>query len=184
VRGATIARNYASALFELAEREDAVEAYGEGLDLVARLLEETPGFGPFLDTPAIEATEKKRVLREAFLGRVPTHVLNFFLLTLDKRRQGLLGEMAREYGALVDERLGRARVEVSVARELDAGEQDEIRSHLSRILGREALPRFRVKNELLGGIVFRSGDMIFDGSVRRRLERMRRKLLTTDLSTD
>jgi F-type H+-transporting ATPase subunit delta len=184
VRGDTIARNYASALFELAEREDAVEAYGEGLELVARLLDETPGFALFLDTPRIEASEKTRVLKEAFGDHVPAHVLNFVRLVVDKRRQGLLREMAREYGAFLDDRLGRARVEVSVSRELDTGEQEEIRSQLSRILGREALPRFRVKKELLGGIVFRSGDMIFDGSVRRRLERMRRQLLTTDLSTD
>lgn len=184
MRQATIARNYASALFQLGERESAMEAYGEGLRLVSILMDETPGLRLFLDTPRIPTEEKKRVLRGALEDRLPGHVLNFVLLTLDNRRQNLLREISGEYMALEDERMGRARVEVSVAREPDAGEMEEIRSQLSRILGREAIPRFQVKKELLGGIAFRSGDMIFDGSVRRRLERMRRQLLTTDLSTD
>jgi F-type H+-transporting ATPase subunit delta len=184
VREASIARNYASALFDLAERSDRTEAYGGGLALVAFLLEEAPRFQDFLDTPRIGPDEKKRVIREVFQDRIPLHVLNFILLAVDKRRQALLREMSAEYQALLDERMGRARVEVSVAREPGAEEREEIRSRLSHILGREALPDFHVEEGLLGGIVFRSGDTIFDGSVRGRLQRMRRQLLTTDLSND
>lgn len=184
MRQTTIARNYASALFQLGERESAVESYGDGLALVSYLLDETPGFRSLLATPRIAPEEKKRVLREAFQDRIPVHVLNFLLLAVDMRRQGLLQEISREYGALLDGHLGRVRVEVTVAREPGTPEKEAIRSQLSRILGQEAIPSFQVRKELLGGIVFRSGDTIFDGSVRRRLERMRRQLLTTDLSTD
>jgi len=184
VRDSTIARNYASALFELAIRSEVTELYGEALQGVAALIEELPSFRDLLDTPRIPTPEKKRVLREAFEGRIPLHVLNFLFLLVDKRRHRLIRGISVEYGSLLDDRLGRARVQVTVARTLDAGEQEEIRLQLNRILEREAIPTFQVNEELLGGIVFRSGDTIFDGSVRRRLERMRRQLLTTDLSTD
>jgi F-type H+-transporting ATPase subunit delta len=183
VRDVTIARNYASALFDLAVRAEAAESYGDALREVAALSEELPVFRVFLDTPSVPKDEKKRVLQEVFGGRVPAHVLNFLLLLLDRRRHRLIREISVEYGALLDDRMGRARVHVTVARELSAGEQDEIRTQLGRILDREAIPTFQVKKELLGGIVFRSGDTIFDGSVRRRLDRMRRQLLSTDLST-
>jgi F-type H+-transporting ATPase subunit delta len=184
VRGETIARNYASALFDLALRDGNEASYGAGLDAVVALFDEVPDFPHFLETPRIDAGKKKEVLRDAFGGRVPDHVMNFLLLVLDKRRQGLLPEIAAEYRGLLDERLGRTHVEVQVARPLGDAELADVASELSRILGKEALPHVRVRPELLGGIVFRSGDTIFDGSVRRRLQRMRRQLMTTDVSTD
>jgi F-type H+-transporting ATPase subunit delta len=184
VRGETIARNYASALFDLAVGAGAEEAYGAGLDAVVALLDEVPDFRRFLETPRIEAERKKELLRQTFGERLPGHVMNFLLLVVDKRRQRLLPEMATEYRALLDERMGRTHVEVQVARPLGDPETAEIAAELSRILGKDAIPHVRVKPELVGGIVFRSGDTIFDGSVRRRLQRMRRQLMTTDVSTD
>lgn len=184
MRGETIARNYASALFDLAVRDGQAEAYGEALDQVVALLDEVPDFQALLETPRITPERKKAVVRETFEGRLPQHVLNFLYLVVDKRRQRVLPEMASEYRALLDARLGRTHVEVQVARPLQDNELSAISGELSRILGKEAIPHVRVKPELVGGIVFKSGDTIFDGSVRRRLQRMRRQLLTTDVSTD
>jgi F-type H+-transporting ATPase subunit delta len=184
VRGETIARNYASALFDLADRDGSAEAYGAALDTVVALLDEVPDFRRLLETPRIAAERKKEVLRESFQEDVPAHVMNFILLVVDKRRQRLLPEIAAEYRSLLDVRLGRTHVEVQVARPLGDAELAEISAELTRILGMEAIPHVRVNPELVGGIVFRSGDTIFDGSVRRRLQRMRRQLMTTDVSTD
>jgi F-type H+-transporting ATPase subunit delta len=180
--GETIARNYAEALFELADRSGRAEEFGTALDEAARLLDESPDFRLFLDTPRIETQRKKEVVRSAFAGQVPDPVLNFLLVVLDKRRHRLLGEMAREYRWLVDERLGRAHVEVSVARSIDEAEETRVAERLSAILGRTAIPHVRVDPALIGGIIFRSGDTIFDGSVRRRLQRMRRQLMAADVS--
>jgi F-type H+-transporting ATPase subunit delta len=50
-------------------------------------------------------------------------------------------------------------------------------------LGKTAVPHFRVKPEILGGVIVRAGDTIYDGSLRRRLDRMRRQLLSAGLSS-
>lgn len=184
MREPTIARNYAEALFDLAIREDRTEEYGVALEQVARLLDEEPSIRLFLETPRVPLDEKKAVLRKGLEGKLPNHVLNFLLLVLDKRRQRIVRAMSREYQLLLDDRLGRTHVEVTVARVLGESEVDELKAQLTRILGKEALPSVRVRPELLGGIVFRSGDTIFDGSVRRRLEGMRRELLRADVSAD
>lgn len=184
MRGETIARNYAEALFDLAQREGRLEDYGEALDQVAALLDETPELRRFLQTPRVDAAEKKRVFRKAMEGRIPGHVLNFLLVVIDRRRQRLIGEMAMAYRELVDAHLGRTHVDVSVARPLDDEERGLVQNRLSSILGKEAIPHVRVRPELLGGILFRSGDTIFDGSVRRQLQRMRRQLMTADVSTE
>src|SRR5690606_28414281 len=59
VRDETVSRSYAETLFELALRNDAVAAYGDALEMVARLLDEDPKFRTFLETPRIEDEERK-----------------------------------------------------------------------------------------------------------------------------
>jgi F-type H+-transporting ATPase subunit delta len=183
VRGKTIARPYAGALFELADGEGRLEEYGAALDMVARLLADEPRVRRFLETPQLGADEKKKVLREAMEGAVPEAILNFLFLVLDRRRQRFLDAMAAEYRSLLDERMGRTHVEVSVARELDDEDVEELRRRLSGILGKEAVPHLQVKPELMGGLVFKSDDVIYDGSMRRRLDRMKQRLMAADVST-
>jgi F-type H+-transporting ATPase subunit delta len=181
VRGETIARNYAEALFELAEREGELVQYGEGIEMVARLLDENRDFRAFLETPRVPAAQKKRVLKSALAGSVQPFLLNFLLLTVDKRRQRLLRGIAGAYHELVDERLNRVRVEVTVARPQEDAVLARLAESLSELLGKTAIPRVRVKPEILGGVIVKAGDMIYDGSVRRRLDRMRRQLLAAGL---
>ena len=183
MRDESVARNYAEALFDLALRHEEIEAYGEGIQIVARLIDENPSFRLFLETPRIDAADKKDVMRKAFGEALPANVMNFVLVTIDKRRQRLLGEIAEQYGALVDEHMNRAWVTVTVARQIDEQTTEQIAGKLSALLGKTALPDVRVKPEILGGVIVRAGDTIYDGSLRRRLDRMRRGLLAADLPT-
>jgi F-type H+-transporting ATPase subunit delta len=89
----------------------------------------------------------------------------------------LLREISRQYNALVDAHLSREHVEVTLARAADPATEKLIATRLSSVLGKEAIPHFRVKPEIIGGLVVRTSDTIYDGSVRRRLEGMRRQLL-------
>jgi len=181
VRDETVARNYAEALFELAERHEGVEAYGEGVEVVALLLEENDDFRRFLETPRIAVAEKKRVVRDV-LGKVlPEKLVNFVLITLDKRRQRLLRAIAREYANLMDQHFNRVHVEVTLARALDEPSIEEIQRGLTAALGQTAIPHVRVRPGILGGAIFRTGDTIYDGSLRRKLDGMRRRLLKADL---
>jgi F-type H+-transporting ATPase subunit delta len=181
VRGETIARNYAEALFEVADKEGELVVYGEGIEMVARLLDENRDFRALLETPRVPAAEKKAVLRRVLGGVVRPPLLNFLLLTIDKRRQRLLRDIARAYHELVDERLNRTRVEVTVARPQEEAVMARLSDALSRLLGKTAVPHLRVKPEILGGVIVRAGDTIYDGSLRRRLDRMRRQLLSAEL---
>lgn len=181
MRDETVARNYAEALFTLARRHEGLEPYGEGIDTVASLLDEDARFRQFIETPRISAAAKKAVLEKAFGGRFPRPLVNFLLITVDKRRQRLLRSIAREFHALVDEHENRAHVEVTVARALDQDTLERMTTRLSAILGKTAVPHVRVKPEILGGAVFRTGDTIYDGSLRSRLDGMRRQLLAAEL---
>lgn len=177
MRDETVARNYAETLFELAERNDALEEYGDGIEMVARLLEEDSRFRVFMETPRIDDENRKRVVRTAFGDAVPKNVLNFVQVTIDKRRQRLLGRISTQYHALLDAHLGREHVQVTVARPVDEDTRGMIARQLSAVLGKEAIPHVRVDQDIIGGLIVRTGDTIYDGSIRRRLEGMRRRLL-------
>jgi F-type H+-transporting ATPase subunit delta len=177
VRESTIARSYAEALYDLGERHGQVDAFAGALDTLAALRDAEPRLRRFLDTPKVEPAQKKRVLREALQGRVPPLFLNFLMVVFDKRRQRLLPEIAREYHAILDERLGRVHVQVTLAREPDERTEREIAADLTQVLGKTVIPHVRVDPRILGGIVVRYGDRVLDGSLRRRLVSLRRRLL-------
>ncbi len=181
MREETVARNYAETLFSLAQRHEGAEAYQDALAALVGILNESPGLRNFLATPRIAAADKKMVLRSALDGRVPEHFLSFVLVTVDKRRQALLEQIALSYNELLDEHRKRVHVEVTVARALDDAAKGSVGARLSRLLGRTAIPHFRVHPEILGGVVVRAGDTVYDGSLRRRLDGMRHTLLAASL---
>lgn len=181
MRDETVARNYAETLFELARRQDAVREFESGINAVAELIAANPRVREFIETPRIGSDAKKKVLGETLEGRVPKHLVNFVKVVIDKRRQRLLRSIASEFQGLVDEHAGRTHVDVTVARSLPGPELDQIAEGLSRALGKTVIPHLRVRPDILGGIVVRTGDRIFDGSVRRQIENMRRTLLAAEL---
>jgi len=181
VRETTVARSYAEALFELGRRHDQLEVYADALDVVTGLLDTQPTIRTFLESPTVEPAAKKGVLTDALGDRVPRPFLNFLLVVIDKRRQRLLPEIAREYHSLLDEHLGRLHVQVTLAREPDARTGDEIKTALSAALGRTVVPHFRVDPRIIGGMIVRYGDRVLDGSLRSRLNSLRRQLMAAEL---
>jgi F-type H+-transporting ATPase subunit delta len=181
VRDQTVSKNYAETLFALAAKHGQLAEYGAALETVARLLDEDSKFRMFLETPRIDDGARKQVVRKVFGPSLPKPVVNFILVTIDKRRQRLLRRIAREYNLLLDVHFGREHVEVTLAREADTATEALIAERLSSSLGRKAIPHFRIKPDIVGGLVVRTKDTIYDGSIRRRLEGMRRRLLRARL---
>jgi F-type H+-transporting ATPase subunit delta len=182
-----IARNYAETLFDLAMQHggmETVDRYLLALDEVAELIESDPRIGEFLATPRVDVDTRKSVIRDAFAGRVPENFLRFLLIVVEKRRQTLLPVIATEFHELVDQAHNRLRAEIVVAAEPGSAGRAEIVETLERKLGRHLLPTFRVDTELIGGVVVRIGDRVVDGSLRRRMADLRRRLLSASLPVD
>jgi F-type H+-transporting ATPase subunit delta len=176
VRATTIARNYAEALFEIGESGRHTERFADLIDAVAGAVETTPEAQAVLMSPRVPKAEKARLMSAALKGAPREFVL--FLQALVKRgRQRLLREIATEYQALLDLKHNRVRAGVTLARPADPSLQKDIQAALSRQLGKEVLAAFHVDPEILGGTVVRIGERIHDGSVRRRMTKLRRQLI-------
>lgn len=180
---AAVGENYAGALLELAVRRDAGEEYGRHLADVAGLYREEPKFRLFLDTPRVPEERKKEVLREVLAERVPEPFLRFLLVVLEKRRQRSIPRIEEAYRDLLDERFGRVHADVTLAVEPDGELRAAITDRLSELLDRDVVASFRTNEEIVGGIVVRFEDKVMDGSLRHRLQSLRRRLTGSGDST-
>ena len=177
MRSETIARNYAETLFELGERDGNTERYADLLDAVAAAIEQTPRVQAVLMSPKVPKSEKSRILAGA-LRETPREFVLFLQAMIKRGRQQLLREVATEYLGLLDQKLDRVRAGVTLARTPDERLKRAIQDGLSRQLGKQVIPAFTVDPEILGGTIVRVGERVLDGSVRRRMTKLRRQLLS------
>jgi F-type H+-transporting ATPase subunit delta len=176
LRNETIARNYAEALFELGQRAGSAERYADLIDAVAAAVETTPRVEAVLMSPRVPKSEKARILGDAMKDAPRDFVL--FLQALVKRgRHRLLREIAHEYVELLDQKLDRVRAGVTLARAPDDKLKRTIQELLSRQLEKQVIASYSVDPEILGGAIIRVGERVLDGSLRRRMTRLRRQLL-------
>jgi F-type H+-transporting ATPase subunit delta len=179
VRNTVVARNYASALLALGRDGDAVERFGELLDAVAGAVEVTPAVKAVLMSPRVRKDAKQQVLAKALKGLAPDVFVRFLQAVVQRGRQGMLPDISAAYGELTDQHFNRVHASVTTAREVDKKLGKQIAERLEKAVGKTVLPHFHVDPLVMGGVVVRVGDRVFDGSIRRRLETLRRKMLTT-----
>jgi F-type H+-transporting ATPase subunit delta len=172
-----VARTYADALLELADRTDAAGEWLAHLDEVVGMYREEPDFRAFLETPRIGLADKRRVLRTAFGDRYPELFLRFFLTVLEKHRQSLLPDIEEAARDLQNERTGRVHAAVTMTIDPDPELREEIEAALARALDRKVAADFRSDPRLVGGLIVRVKDRVLDGSLRRRLQLLRRTLI-------
>ncbi|HWA15421.1 MAG TPA: F0F1 ATP synthase subunit delta [Gemmatimonadales bacterium] len=176
MRSVTIARNYAEALFDLGEKSGRTEQYADLVDAVAQGLAAAPSVQAVLMSPRITKTAKANLFAKA-LPNVPQEFVRFLQAVVKRGRQALLSEIATEYHGLLDIKLNRVRAAVTVARPVDEALRKSIADSLSKVVGKQVIPHFHEDPAILGGVVVRVGDRVFDGSVRRRIAALRRSLL-------
>ncbi|MGH7469847.1 MAG: ATP synthase F1 subunit delta [Longimicrobiales bacterium] len=184
MRETTVARSYAEALFDLAEQKKLHDDFLATISVLESAFQSEPQLAMFLASPKVGAQAKKNALHKALEDRAHPLFLNFLMLLVDKRRQRLLLEVGREYRNRVDEHQGRLHVQVTVARQPEEKMRADLTQQLGRSLGREVVPHFQVNRDILGGIIVRFGDRVLDGSLRRRMLSLRRRMLDAGLPSN
>ena len=172
MKSVTVARNYAEALFA------AGDQYGPLLDAVAGAIQADERIATALESPRVSKAAKAQILERALRDEAPAEFVRFLQAVVRRGRQGLLSEIAQEYQVLLDAKLNRVHAGVTLANEPDARTEKQVVERLTTALGREVRAYFRSDPKILGGVVVKVGDRIFDGSVRRRLTAMQRRMLT------
>ena len=176
VAGSTVARNYADTLLTLANRSGEAVSWGATLRHVANAINDDRTLQSFLASPRIPAEHKRGMLTRALGDRVPRLFLRFLEALVQNRRQSLIPAISDEYDTLLDASNDTVHARVTVARETSDDDRAIIAARLSQAIGRTVVPHLQVDPSILGGIVVRVGDTVMDGSLRRKLALLRRKI--------
>src|SRR5262249_29463643 len=135
-----------------------------------------PKIRAFFTSGVISHDRTKAAILDAFGGRASDLLLNFLLVLNDHGRLGLLAAMLAEYRELYNERGNRFRVLVRTAVPLPDDQRQRLEQQLRDQHHKEPVLDLKVDPDLLGGLIVRVGDWVYDGSVRTRLETLQTQL--------
>ena len=169
------ARRYAEAAFEIAERDDSMEAWTAALAIAeGRLVE--PQVMRLLSNPSVPTASRTDVLERIVGDDVTGAQRNLLVLMVRRGRFEQLPAVIREFRRLYRLREGIVEATVTSAAALDAAEVEALQARLEAITGKRIELSQAVDADLLGGLQVRVGDQLIDGSARGRLERLRTDL--------
>jgi F-type H+-transporting ATPase subunit delta len=173
-----VARVYAEALLDAAQQHgQAAQVLEEFASLFDDVLRADPDFEAFLASGAISRKTKAQVIHHVFDGKASDDFRNFLLVLNDHQRLDLLRGIHEAVKELYDERAGRMRVQVTSAVPLPDDQRERLLHELREKYHKEPVLTTEIDPALLGGIVIRVGDWLYDASVRTRLDTIRRQLI-------
>lgn len=176
-RSTTAARRYAEAAFELAKRDDAVDAWAEGLHVAAQVAADDR-IRTFLDSPAAPLAERLALIERMLKGKAPESVARLVKLLATRRAVDRLPAILSEYRRLVNRERGVVEALVTSAAPLTTDETAALKAKVGKMTDRTVDLRVQVDDSLIGGLTVRIGDTLYDASVRGRLERLREQLVS------
>ncbi|HVA50977.1 MAG TPA: ATP synthase F1 subunit delta [Pirellulales bacterium] len=168
---------YGKALLAATEKAGNTEEVLAELDQLIELLARQPKIDNVMASGMIASDQKVAMVERVFAGRVTPTFLNFLKVVVDHGRGGFLRAMRRAVRDLRDQQQGRVRVQVTTATPLDGELTERIHNQLKSMLGGEPVLTKKVDPDLIGGLVFRVGDTVYDGSVVTRLTRVRSQMI-------
>ena len=173
----SIPRRYARAILELGAEIGDYQAVGREVGAFAKAMKASPDLVDALSNPVFGRDQRRKVV-DAVLTRTGASkiVRNFFYLLLDRERLSFVVDISRELDDMIDEKAGRVHAEVTSAKPLSPSHEQQLKSSLEKLSGKTVLMTKSEDPALLGGVVAKLGDVVYDGSLKNQLDRLREQL--------
>jgi F-type H+-transporting ATPase subunit delta len=168
-----VARRYARALHDTAETRHVSTDVDRDIAMIDESLRGSAELVRFFYSPIVSRERKAAVVRSLFGDRVNPLTQQFLELLVTKRRESVFPEVVRAYRHLRDEQLGMIEATARTARSLSADDEAGLRFAIERRTGKRVRLTVQLDTTLLGGVIVRVGDTVYDGSVRNRLVHLR-----------
>ncbi len=168
-----IEKEYAAALFMLAAENGCEKEISGSLAQVSEIFSANPEYTEILSSPAVPGKERIYALEQALGSAVPEYVLSFLSLLCERRRIGSFEGCRKEYDKLLRESEKRSTAFVTSAAELTEIQKSDLKNKLEKLSGNSVDMEFSVDTKLIGGIVVKMDDKLFDGSLKKRLQEIK-----------
>ncbi len=167
----TIARPYAKAAFAAARADSRLTPWSEALSAAAQAVTDAR-VKPLIGSPKFTAAQLAQFVSEIAGAGLDDNGKRFIGMLADNKRLGYLPEISRLFDQLKDEAEGTVDVHVTSAAPMAASEQSALVASLEKRFGRKVRVHAEVDASLIAGALVRAGDLVIDGSLKSRLERM------------
>ncbi|HEX8099017.1 MAG TPA: ATP synthase F1 subunit delta [Actinomycetota bacterium] len=169
-------RGYAQALFSVAEAEGNLEDVEDELFRFGKTVERESDLREALTDPGLPADRKKAVIRELLGAKASSQTVSLLTFVVEQGRGKDIPKITEALAELAARRRNRAVAEVRTAVPLDDDRRERLTDMLSRATGRDVELKTVVDPSVIGGVVARVDDLVFDGSIKRKLELAREQL--------
>ncbi len=173
-----VANRYSKALFEIAKEYENIEKIMEDLEIMKDLFEKSKDFKIIMETSAVSKEEKKKIIEEIakkFSFNIVS--LNFFKLLIDKNKIKFISTITEVFRKIYRDFKGLAEYEVISAIELDKNIIDEIKQKLEEKTGKKIEISQKINPEILGGLIIKTEGLVYDGSLKSHLLKIKEKIL-------
>ena len=174
----SIARRYAKALFNIGEEKGDLPGLLREVESMAEAWEDSDELRDTMTNPLVDIATKRGIWND-IVGRLGVSQIgkNFFNLLFDKSRFMSLPGIARELNALVDAKENRVRAEIQSAVPISNDLVLRLKSALQKRTGNDVVITSREDPSLIGGLVTKVGDLMYDGSLKTQLALMKEAML-------
>lgn len=167
----TLARPYAKAAFEYAKEHGALAQWAEQLATAAAVAAD-PAVESVLNNPALTDEQQAKTLADVCGDALGEPARNFIAILASNKRLSLLPEIHEQFALYKANQEKSVDVEVVSAFDLEDAARDRLAAALGKKLEREVVVTTSTDESLLGGVLIRAGDLVIDGSVRGRLNKL------------
>jgi len=172
-----VARVYADALYTAAERQGAVDEVLGELETLVDAFARDPGLELLFSSASIGESRKKEMIERAFSGRASQTFTNFLGVLNHHGRLYMLRPIAQALRTKHERKHKRFVVQVRSAVPLNDDERQRLADDLRSVAEMEPVLQETVDPAILGGLIVRVQDWVYDASVRTRLENIRNQLI-------
>jgi F-type H+-transporting ATPase subunit delta len=170
----SLAGRYATAVFELAQEEKAVDSLERDFMALKAMIAESPDLARLVKAPVFSREEQAKAMTAVLAAMQATPLATRTVLLLaSKRRLFAIGDIIKAFERLVARQRGEVSAQVTSARALSDAQTEELKAILRSKLGREARLETKVDPSLLGGLVVKVGSRMIDSSLRTKLDGLR-----------
>jgi F-type H+-transporting ATPase subunit delta len=170
-----IGRVYAQALLSAGAKQSRSDQIVDELSaIVEQVFASSPKLEAMLVNPRVEPSEKLGVIERIFGGKIDDTLLKFLKVCATRRRLNSLRSITKAAREMQDAAAGRLQVQVTTAQALDTKQLDQLHAKLKQVLSADVRMTTKVDPEILGGLIVRVGDTLYDASVDGRLKQMKR----------
>ena len=167
-------REYASAIFEIALREDIRNEVYDSLALGKRVFKAEPQYIDFLMSPAISTDKRKEALKQSFGGKVVEPVLGLLTVLTAKGHMRHIFDVIEAYRVFYRESTKKSDAYVTSAVELSEEQKAKLRDALIRRSGgHKVYMRYKIDPKLIGGLIVEMDGVRYDGSLKHRLKEIK-----------